>query len=133
MARVCSSGLSIAQDAYNMSNPFIHEALASHSVKVYVAGDLAPIRQVCRQVCYEEGLCVTVEPVSFIYTGGEETGAVVGFVNYPRFPSTPSQIDKTAIRLAERLVTEACQRTALVVTPTDTIWIRRETKAEVVK
>ena len=41
---------------------------------IYMAGDLAQAKQVCREYCFEVGMCVHVEPVDFIYTGGEETG-----------------------------------------------------------
>jgi len=92
---------------------------------VYVAGELSEARQTCREFC-EEGLCVTVTPTTFIYTGGAEEGVAVGLVNYPRFPSTPEQITDKACRLARLLSDRLYQRTALVVTTTETIWIKKE-------
>lgn len=94
------------------------------SVRVYVSGPLAVAEQVCREYCLV-GLCVTVEPTRFIYTGGEETGVVVGLVNYPRFPSTPEQITEHAYKLAELLVVAMHQHSALVIGPKETLWMTR--------
>ena len=95
----------------------------SFAVHVFVAGDLAVARQTCRRYCNAVGLCVTVTEAEFIYTGGAERGVMVGLVNYPRFPAEPSAITVEAISLARHLISELCQRTALVQTPTETIWL----------
>ena len=68
------------------------------------------------------GLCVTVEPVAFIYTGGEEAGVRVGLINYPRFPSTADAIEKTALDLAHKLRVKLCQHSFSVVGPKQTHW-----------
>ena len=68
---------------------------------------------------------MTVEPTRFIYTGGEETGAVVGLINYPRFPSTPEAILFRARELAMRLLEATCQHSVLVMTPDQTQWISK--------
>lgn len=92
------------------------------TVRIYLSGPLAVAEQVCREYCLI-GLCVTVEPTRFIYTGGEETGVVVGLVNYPRFPSTPDAITEKAYVLAEKLVIAMHQHSALVVGPKETLWM----------
>jgi len=33
--------------------------------------------------------CVTVTSMKFVYVDGFEDGFAIGFINYPRFPSTP--------------------------------------------
>jgi len=76
-----------------------------------------------RRFCYEKGLCVTVTASTFIYTGGEESGFCVGLVNYPRFPSTPDELEAKAIKIARGLIVACCQRTALVVGPKRTRWV----------
>lgn len=88
---------------------------------IYIAGDLAVARQVCREFC-QTGLCVTVEPTEYIYTGGAEAGVRVGLLNYPRFPTEPDRILDRAFALADTLRERLCQHSWLVVTPTDTIW-----------
>jgi hypothetical protein len=97
----------------------------TYSVSIYMAGDIAHAKQLLRAECYppNEGLCVTVTPTTFTYTGGEESGFVVGLVNYPRFPSEPAKLWERAIVIANRLIPALCQWSALVVAPDKTEWI----------
>lgn len=97
----------------------------TYAVRVYMAGDIEHAKRLLRAECYppNEGLCVTVEPATFIYTGGEEAGFVVGLVNYPRFPKTPAEIHARAVAIAEKLIPQLCQWSALVVAPDVTTWI----------
>lgn len=96
---------------------------------IYIAGDLDQARQACREFCLS-GLCVTVEPTEFIYTGGAEVGVRVGLLNYPRFPAEPDTIRDKAFALADLLRDRLCQHSWLVVTPTETVWnSRREAEA----
>ncbi len=92
---------------------------------IFIAGDLAQAKQVCREFCMEEGACVTVEPVSYIYTGGEESGVRVGFINYPRFPSDVVAIEARARDLGDRLMKRLCQHSFSIVGPATTTWVSR--------
>ena len=94
-------------------------------VDIFIAGDLDVAKQVCREYCLEVGLCVTVEPVAYVYTGGEETGVRVGLINYPRFPATESEIAAKAQGLADRLMHRLCQFSYSIVTPSETTWFSR--------
>jgi Fe-S-cluster-containing hydrogenase component 2 len=98
--------------------------VATYVVTVYMAGDIDTAKRWLRRHCYDRGLCVTVAPTSFIYTGGEETGFSVGLVNYPRFPSEPADIFDHAESIARSLVAECCQTAALVVATDRTRWIK---------
>ena len=60
----------------------------THRIEIYASGPIEVAKQVCRETCLSEGLCVTIEPTHFIYTGGEETGFKIGLINYPRFPTS---------------------------------------------
>lgn len=71
------------------------------------------------------GLCVTVEPVEFIYTGGQERGVRVGLINYPRFPCDPTEIFIRAEMLASALVEGMHQHSASIVASDRTVWISR--------
>lgn len=93
------------------------------TAEIYLAGDLRDIERRCAEHCMEIGLCVSVEPVKFIYTGGREDGAVVRLVNYPRFPATPEQIRQKANILAELLIRHCHQWSALVVDRELTTWL----------
>lgn len=46
------------------------------------------------------GLCVTVSPTTFIYKNGREEGAIIGLINYPRFPTTRKKLEETAEEIA---------------------------------
>jgi hypothetical protein len=94
--------------------------------KIFMAGDLATAKNVCRQFTFKEGLCVTIEPTSYIYTGGEEAGFVVGFINYPRFPneSLCAQL-ALALQLAHELLDACSQWSFSIMTPTETHWYTR--------
>jgi hypothetical protein len=93
--------------------------------RIYMSGPIEVAKQAIRAECLCEGLCVTVEPTTFIYTGGEETGYVVGLVNYPRFPSHPVAIEARARDLMEKLLEATHQHSGLLMTPNVTTWISR--------
>ena len=38
---------------------------------IFMAGDINIAKQVCREYCFQVGFCITIEPVDYIYTGGE--------------------------------------------------------------
>lgn len=92
---------------------------------IFMAGDLAQAKQVCREFCFDVGLCVTIEPIDFIYTGGEESGFRVGLINYPRFPSTDADIWDRASELAEILMLRLRQHSYSIVGPNLTHWRSR--------
>lgn len=92
---------------------------------IFIAGDLAQTKQACREWCMEVGACVTVEPVDYIYTGGEEAGVRVGFINYPCFPSDADALMSRAGALAERLMHRLCQHSYSIVGPEHTVWASR--------
>lgn len=101
------------------------EVVDSHTVRLYLSGPIEVAKQVIRAECLREGLCVTVEPTLFIYTGGEEQGYVVGLLNYPRFPSEPSALNRRALDLANKLLDATFQHSALLLSPDKTVWITR--------
>lgn len=99
------------------------KTIETYEAKIHMAGDIETAKQFLRRKCYDDGLCVTVTPTTFIYTGGEEQGFIVGFVNYPRFPSEPWKINERARLIAAELIVACCQRTALLVASDETVWI----------
>lgn len=99
------------------------KTVPTYQASIFMAGEIETAKRWLRRHCYERGLCVTVTPTAFIYTGGEEHGFVVGLVNYPRFPGTPAAIRARAVQIAQALIVECCQRTALVVASDETTWI----------
>lgn len=100
-----------------------HLTVPTFWVKLYLSGPIEHAKQVARAECLREGLCVTIEPTTFIYTGGEEAGYVVGLVNYPRFPSEPDQLVTRARDLMSKLLAGTFQQSAMLMTPIATEWI----------
>lgn len=98
-------------------------AVDSFFVNIWIAGDFDQARQVCREYCFEVGLCVTITPTSFIYTGGEEVGVCVRLINYPRFPSKPDDIRATALSLARKLKERLCQHSFTLEDSGRTLWL----------
>lgn len=84
--------------------------------------DAEVAKQVLREECFADGLCVTIEPTTFIYTGGEEQGYVVGMINYPRFPSVPQDLDDRDRVLVRKLMAATFQTSGLMMTPEKTEW-----------
>lgn len=98
-------------------------------IDIFIAGDIEQAKQVCREFCMSDGECVTVEPVDYIYTGGEESGVRVGFINYPRYPRTAAELLDKAERLAEQLMVRLCQHSYSIVAPGTTTWHSRRPTA----
>jgi hypothetical protein len=98
--------------------------------RIYIAGDINEIRRSVRQFTWDIGLCVTVTATDYIYTGGEEAGAIVELINYPRFTETADAIKLTAYNLGMRLMHDCCQRSFSVMTPEETIRYTRGEEVE---
>jgi hypothetical protein len=94
-------------------------------VKIYITGSYEVIAQACRRECLRQGLCVTIDSTTFIYTGGEETGCCVGLIQYPRFEQAEEAIWQRAEDLALTLLDATCQHSVLVMSPTFTKWVTK--------
>jgi hypothetical protein len=99
--------------------------------RIYMSGPIEVAKHVIRQECMRQGLCVTIEPTTFIYTGGEEVGFVVGLVNYPRFPSASDDLYARARDLMGKLLDSTFQHSALLMMPHTTEWVTKRADAEV--
>lgn len=106
------------------------EVQSSFSVTVYIAGDLQDARRTLRRLCLPGGLCVTLTPTEFIFAGGVESGVAVGFVQYPRFPEPPERIWERANGVAEALMEDLHQWSALIDGPTETVWLNRKPEGQ---
>jgi hypothetical protein len=99
----------------------------SYWAKIYISGPIQVAEQVIREECLK-GLCVTIEPTKFIYTGGEEQGYVVGLINYPRFPTTELEIETKATELGLKLLERTHQHSVLIMTQNITKWFTMRTE-----
>ncbi|SCM73418.1 conserved hypothetical protein [uncultured Pleomorphomonas sp.] len=91
-------------------------------VTIFIAGDYAVAKSICRRFCLDVGLCVTIEPTTYVYTGGCEDGVRIGLINYPRFPKETSEIVAVARLLAHALREGLAQHSFSIVGPDLTEW-----------
>lgn len=106
----------------------VYNSVKTIQFSIYIGGDIDVAKQACREFCFDVGLCVTVEAVSFIYTGGEEAGVKIGLINYPRFPTNFDDLSDKATNLANVLLDRLCQNSYSIVGPHFTEWhSRRDT------
>lgn len=97
-------------------------SVPTFTATIYIAGEVADAKRICRTFCNEVGFCVTVSKTEYVYTGGAESGIVVGCINYPRFPSEPDCIREKAVRLARALLIGLQQQSFTIVMTDETIW-----------
>lgn len=79
----------------------------SYWAKIYIAGSIEQIEQVCREFV-QQGLCVNVKRNKYIYKYGEETGAEIELIQYPKYPADEQDILEKAAELAEILLDRLC-------------------------
>lgn len=117
----------LEQDAVVATSPqdFALTAAPTISYRIWVAGSLEVIKQTCRAYCWARPFCVSVSPTTFIYKGGEEEGAVIGLINYPRFPAEAPVIAQHAYRLAQHLLITLHQWSCTIEGPQETVWLNR--------
>ena len=97
----------------------------TREVRIYMAGDVAAARMMAQKLAATKGMCVTITPTTYVYSGGSEEGFIVGFINYPRFPKNPEILDAEAMGFAKYLMIELGQYSFSVVTPETTTWVSR--------
>ena len=85
--------------------------------------DIAEVHGICQQWVNRVGQCVTVTPTEYIYTNGNEPGAVIGFINYPRFPSSRRILQHQALELAGQLMLGLNQYRVSIVFPHKTVML----------
>ncbi len=119
MSRVCRTPI-----VADSTSPTVKTA-KTYTVEIHMAGDIEDAKRILRRDVYppNNGLCVTVAQELFVYTGGEEHGFCVTLRNYPRFPSSRSELLVRATKIANTLIRELHQWTAMIVTPANTKWI----------
>ncbi len=94
----------------------------TYTATIFIAGDYAQAKARCQRYVMDVGLCITVEPVEYVYTGGCEAGVRVGLINYARFPAEPADIFARALGLARVLRVELAQHSFSVVATDKTVF-----------
>lgn len=65
---------------------------------------ITAVENICQKFCDDVGFCVTVTPTKYVYSNGWEQGAIVGIINYPRFPESARTLEERALLLATELM-----------------------------
>ena len=100
---------------------------AGYSARIHPLDD---VRNICDRFVNSVKDCVTITPTEFRYVDGMEPGVIVGYINYPRFPRKPEEIEDRAIQLAEELMVGLEQNSVTVTTPTQTYMLSNENPYE---
>jgi hypothetical protein len=116
---------------------YVLSKVESYSASIYVGlkerdsgitHQLYELNALCQEYVDKKGLCVTVTPTYFMYTDGNEPGAIVGLINYPRFPSSPEIIKETAIELASIILNKLDQYRISIDLPGETLMLSNSRK-----
>ena len=105
-----------------MSNVSVVDRGESFTARIYIAGDVSVVKDVCREYV-DKGLCVKISECDYVFTGGVESGVEIVLINYMRFPSSREKITEDAIELAKILIKRLFQFSASVVTDDESIYI----------
>lgn len=113
-------------------NSIRYDSVNSYTATIYVGlkdtinnkiKDFNEVERICQEFTNEYSKCVSVTPTIFKYKGGEEPGAIISFINYPRFPTSSLSIEADALLLANKLLIELNQMRISIVFPAETIMI----------
>lgn len=97
----------------------------SLSTEVLIAGDFGTIRQVCREFAAKFHICLCPSPIEFVYDYGCEHGASVRLLNSPRNLKTEKEMLSLGDVLANKLMDQCVQKSAIVLNSGRTILIER--------
>lgn len=107
-----------ADENYNC----VRNVVKSYNVEIHMAGDIREASMFLQQVAARRGMCISIHPQSYIYSGGREEGFLIRFINYPRFPKESEEILKQAEELADWVRDHIGQYSWSITTPDETIW-----------
>ena len=91
-----------------------------------ISHTLADVKAICQKYCDEKGFCVSVTETEFVYTNGNEPGAIVGIISYPRFPSNNGDLRDRALELGEILRKACGQYKVSIVMPSEVVMLGEE-------
>jgi hypothetical protein len=91
--------------------------------KIYTIED---VYKICDEFVNDIKDCVSVTETSFRYVDGFEKGAIVGYIQYPRFPRESYEIADRALKLAEKLMLELNQYRVTITTPKESVMLEND-------
>lgn len=100
----------------------------SYQCDIYIAGNTVTIEETCAAFC-EKGACVSITPITYVYTAGRESGAKVTFISYARFPKGRQQWKQDALCLAKQLIKSCHQHSCTVIDDEESLMVTRKLSA----
>ena len=88
---------------FEMANREIQKEARAYKVEIFICGNPLTAEQLCRDYCDRIGQCVTITKTNYVFRGGNETGLIIGLINYARFPKAKTHIWQRAVDLAYKL------------------------------
>ena len=67
--------------------------------------------------------CVTITKTKFIYVDGDESGWIIGIIQYPRFPEDEEKLKEKTLQLASILLNRCYQKRCSIIFPDETIML----------
>lgn len=97
---------------------------ATYTGLIYLAGPIEEAKQIIRREVLKEPLCVSIQPLHYIYPGAEETGYIVRVINYPRFPVEDlNPLVARTVELAKVLMSATYQRSCTIEWPDRSVYL----------
>ena len=107
-------------------------SLKSYSINIYLGlrggygdkeHDFSEVVNYLAERCKIVPFCYSVTPTFFVHTNGIENGAIIGIIQYPRFPKRVSTLRRIAIDIAEILRQEFKQQRVTIDFPNETMML----------
>ncbi len=105
---------------------YMEDGITNRPIDKIKIHTIEEVYEICQKFVDKEKECVTVTPTEFVYTGGFESGVVIGFIQYPRFEEHQTKITQRAVKLGEILLKELNQYRLTVTTPKQSIMILKK-------
>lgn len=103
---------------------WVRKSADTFTATIFIAGQIELIKSICAEYC-SDGFCVSIAPVDYIYKYGQESGAAIKIINYPRFPETNERLTLKAEKLGFLLAEKLHQGSFTVQANTETIFYDR--------
>jgi hypothetical protein len=100
-------------------------ACEAWTVTLYIGGPVEEAKRALSVIAAKVGVCWSVEPTEFIYSGGREQGVIVRQIAYARFPSSADDAMTDMLMVGEGLMEHLGQGSFTVIGPDKSMFVSR--------
>ena len=97
----------------------------AHTVVIYIAGEYSLAKHELVKICSSMGACFGIQPMEYIYSGGQELGLAITLINYARFSKEKTALDEFSFEVAKSLMIAMGQGSCSVITPNNSFFLTR--------